>query len=145
MNKFIYFLYLFIFLDGNYFLFLHLNFQNMNIEQFRETCLALPFVTEDMPFDDTVLVFRIKHKIFGAILLDRTELVVLKCDAEYAIELREQYPEIEGAYHWNKKYWNQIFLNGSVPDDLINALCRHAYNEVNKKLAKKDRLPFLTE
>lgn len=117
----------------------------MNIEQFREHCLALPYATEDMPFDDTVVVFRLKGKIFGAILLDRPEYVVLKCDATYAIELREHYSEIEGAYHWNKKYWNQISLNGAVPDELIISLCSHAYNEVNNKLPKKDRVPFLSK
>ncbi len=131
-----------VFLGKTLFLLLHLIFEIMNIEKFREVCLALPYATEDMPFDDTVVVFRIKGKIFGAIILDRTELVVLKCDAEYAIELREQFSEIEGAYHWNKKYWNQISLNGSVPDDLIISLCRHAFDEVNKKLPKKDRIVF---
>lgn len=112
----------------------------MNIEQFREHCLALPYATEDMPFDDTVVVFRLKGKIFGAIILDRPSIVVLKCDPVYAIELRERYSEIDGAYHWNKKYWNQIDLNGIVPDELIVELCRHAYAEVNKKLPKKDRV-----
>lgn len=112
----------------------------MNIEQFREHCLALPYATEDMPFDDTVVVFRLKGKIFGAIILDRPNIVVLKCDPVHAIELRERYSEIDGAYHWNKKYWNQIDLNGIVPDELIIELCQHAYAEVNNKLPKKDRV-----
>lgn len=112
----------------------------MDIELFREECLALPYVTEDMPFDDTVVVFRLKGKIFGCITLDKHDLVVLKCDPEYALELRAEYAAIEGAWHWNKKFWNQIRLDGSVPDSVIVTLIRHAYDEVNKKLPKKDRV-----
>lgn len=112
----------------------------MNIELFRESCLALPLVTEDMPFDETVVVFRLKGKIFACIGLDKPNMVVLKCDPEYAQELRAQYLCVEGAWHWNKKYWNQIVLDGEMTDAQIVALIRHAYQEVNKKLPKKDRV-----
>lgn len=112
----------------------------MHIEQFREICMALPLTTEDMPFDDTLVAFRVHGKIFGCLLLDQPDMVVLKCDSERAIELRGTYSAIEGAYHWNKKYWNQIHLNGSVPDELIRELIEHAYQEVWKKLPKKLRL-----
>lgn len=47
---------------------------------------------------------------------------------------------IEAAWHCNKKYWNQIRLNGSVPEGLLLELIRHAYQEVNKKLPKKERV-----
>ncbi|MCQ2335538.1 MAG: MmcQ/YjbR family DNA-binding protein [Paludibacteraceae bacterium] len=112
----------------------------MNIEIFRDECLKLPCATEDMPFDDTVVVFRLKGKIFGCIALDRPDVVVLKCSEARALELRAVYSAIEGAYHWNKKTWNQISLDGSVPDDLIRELIRFAYDEVNNKLPKKDRV-----
>ncbi|MCQ2345883.1 MAG: MmcQ/YjbR family DNA-binding protein [Paludibacteraceae bacterium] len=114
----------------------------MNIIEFREHCLSLPYSTEDMPFDDTVVVFRLKGKIFGCISLDQHDRIVLKCDAEYALQLRELHPEIEGAWHWNKKYWNQINLNGNLPDDLLKRLVRHAWDEVNSKLPKKERVDF---
>ena len=112
----------------------------MNVEGFRELCLAQPFATEDMPFDDSVVAFRLKNKIFAAIILDRPNIVVMKCEAERAEQLRAEYPAIAGAYHWNKKYWNQIELDGSVPDELIGELCRHAWSEVNKKLPKRERI-----
>jgi len=112
----------------------------MDIEQFRVLCLNEIEATEDMPFDDTVVVFRLKGKIFGCIGLDRPDMIVLKCDSEYAEELRIAYSGIEGAYHWNKKYWNQISLNGQVPDDLIKSLIHHAWAEVNKKLPIKERI-----
>lgn len=112
----------------------------MNIEQFRDYCLSLPMATEDMPFDDTVLVFRLKGKIFGAVILDIPNLVVLKCEPEYASELREHYSAIEPAHHWNKKYWNQIHLDGQVSDELVKSLCEHSFKEVNKKLPKREQL-----
>ena len=72
----------------------------MNIEEFREYCLSLPNVTEDMPFDENVLVFRLHGKIFACVAMDRPDLATMKCDPEKAIELREQYNSIEGAFHW---------------------------------------------
>ncbi len=112
----------------------------MDIEKFREYCLSLPCVTEDFPFDETVLVFRVKNKIFACVCLDKPELGVLKCDPEYAIELRDHYMAIEPAWHWNKKYWNQIWFNRDVDDKLIYDLAAHSYSEVVKKLPKKDQI-----
>lgn len=113
----------------------------MDIERFREECLSLPFVTEDMPFDDSVVVFRLKGKIFACIPTDVPNLVVMKCDPSYALDLRARYTAVTGAWHWNKKYWNQIDLScGGVTDDLVVPLIRHAYQEVNKKLPRKDRV-----
>lgn len=112
----------------------------MNIELFREDCLSMPFATEDMPFDDSVVTYRLKGKIFACILLDKPDLIVLKCDPEYALELRAQYLCVEGAWHWNKKYWNQITLNGELTDLQIYELIRHAYSEVNKKLPKREQI-----
>lgn len=111
----------------------------MNIEEVRECCLSLPQVTEDFPFDETTLVFRIEGKIFAMVDLENTEWFVLKCEPEYALDLREKYPEISGAWHMNKKYWNQLNLFGTLSDMLIQDLIRHSYNEVIKKLPKKIR------
>ena len=112
----------------------------MNIERAREFCLSLPQVTEDFPFDETTLVFRIGGKIFAMLDLENTEWFVLKCQPEYAIELRERYPDIAPAWHMNKKYWNQLNLYGNLPDDLVQALIQHSYDEVVKKMSKKQRL-----
>lgn len=111
----------------------------MNIESVRNCCLSLPYVTEDFPFDETTLVFRIKGKIFAMIGLDDPRWVNTKCQPDYAIELREQYSEITGAFHMNKTYWNQLDLYGNLSDELIEHLLRHSYDEVVKKLPKKTR------
>lgn len=114
----------------------------MNIELIREYCLSKRGVTEDFPFDEVTLVIRVMDKMFVLLSLDKPDYVAMKCDPEYAMELREHYLEIEGAKHFNKKYWNQINLQGVVPDSLIRELIDHSYNEVIKKFTRKMRAQF---
>ena len=109
----------------------------MDIEQLRDYCLSLPLVTEDMPFGDTTLVFRVRGRIFALTDLERPTLVSLKCDPELAIALRERHEGIAGAYHMNKKHWNQLNLFGMLPDELVQSLIRHSYNLVVSKLPRK--------
>lgn len=111
----------------------------MNIESLREYCLSLPLATEDFPFDETTLVFRVVGKIFAMTDLDRPDMVSLKCNPDYALQLREEHPEISGAWHMNKKYWNQVNLSGHLEDELVQGLVRHSYAEVVKKLTRKER------
>ena len=85
----------------------------MNVESIREYCLSLPGVTEDFPFDESALAFRIYGKIFAMIDLDDTKWFVLKCEPERALQLREEHAEISAAWHMNKKHWNQIDLTGT--------------------------------
>ena len=106
----------------------------MNIEEIREYCLSLPMTSEDMAFGEEYLLQRVCGKIFACIALERSESLVLKCDPAYAVELRERYREIEPAWHWNKRYWNQHSLHGSLTTDFIKSLIRHSYREVVKKL-----------
>lgn len=116
------------------------NLENvMNIESIREYCLSLPLVTEDFPFDETTLVFRVLGKIFACLDLERPDLVTMKCHPDYALELRENHSEIEPAWHWNKKYWNQVNLTGLLEDEIIQGLLRHSYSEVVKKLKKQEK------
>lgn len=118
----------------------------MNIEEVREYCLSLPMTSEDMAFGDDYLLFRVNGKIFGCIGLVRTDYFVVKCDPDYAIDLRDNYREIEPAWHWNKKYWNQISLEGTLRSDFIKSLIRHSYSEVVKKFPRRFRAahPALT-
>ena len=109
----------------------------MNIESVREYCLSLPQTTEDFPFDESTLAFRIEGKIFAMVDLDKTEWFVLKCNPERALELRDRYMDISPAWHMNKKYWNQLNLYGALPDKLIRTLICHSYNEVVKKIPKR--------
>lgn len=110
----------------------------MNIEDARIYCLGKQGATEDFPFDETTLVFRVENKIFAITDLDNTEWFCVKCDADRAIELRDSYPQIAPAWHMNKKYWNQMDIE-RLPDSLVCELIDHSYNEVLKKLPKKIR------
>ena len=112
----------------------------MNLEEFREYCLSLPYVTEDMPFGEDVLVFRICNRIFVLTNLESVPLrVSLKCNPERAIKLREQYPEqIIAGYHLNKKHWNTVLLE-VLPPTLIKEMIQHSYDQVLAKVPKKER------
>lgn len=112
----------------------------MDIESVREYCLSLPHATEDFPFDETTLAFRIGGRIFAMIDLERTEWFVLKCNPDMAIELREKYAEIAPAWHMNKRHWNQINLFGYLSEELICSLIRHSYSLVLQKLPKALRI-----
>jgi len=103
----------------------------MNIEEIREYCLRNPDVTEGFPFNDTALVFKVAGKMFALLdLSEESRGITLKCDPELAIELREQYREVTPAWHFNKKHWNTVQLDGSIPDKEVFSWIDHSYNLV---------------
>jgi len=110
----------------------------MNIEELREYCLSIKNATEDMPFKDEYLIFKVLGKWFAVIPLNDYELnISVKCDSAKAIELRERYNCIEPAWHFNKKYWNSIILNRDMNDETVKYWVRHSVEEVVKKMPKK--------
>lgn len=112
----------------------------MNIEEAREYCLSLKNVTESFPFDDVSLVFKVENKMFALISLDAEEpKITLKCSTDYVEELRERFKAVEPAYHFNKKYWNSIYLERDMSDDQICQWIRHSFREVIAKLPRKIR------
>lgn len=114
----------------------------MDIEAAREYCLSKKGVTECLPFDEVSLVMKVMDKMFVLIDLESANKISMKCDPEYALELRERYEAIEEAYHFNKKYWNQIFLDSDADDKLIKHLIDHSIEEVLKKFTKKMRAEY---
>ena len=112
----------------------------MNIEEIREYCLSLPMVTEDMAFGEDHLLFRVFNKIFACLSLDHDRIVALKSDPDFARELRDKYSDITPAYHWNKKYWSQLYLDGALQPELIKSLLSNSYCEVVAKLPRKYKL-----
>lgn len=112
----------------------------MNVEEIRQYCLSMKGVTEGFPFDSDTLVFKVMGKMFALLPLEHAERISLKCDPDYALELRERYPEeIQGAWHMNKKHWNMVFFNGGLPDSLVRKLVVQSYELVVKGLKKADR------
>ena len=112
----------------------------MDVEQAREYCLATPGVSEDFPFGEDTLCLRVAGKIFALIGLDSERLSVnLKAEPDYALELREQHPEVQPGYHMNKKHWNTVDFEGSLDGRMLRHLLDHSYEQVVKTLKKGER------
>lgn len=111
----------------------------MNIEEFRDYCLAKKLVSEEFPFDHHTLVFKVAGKMFALTDVDYFESVNLKCEPEKAVELRERYFEVAPGYHMNKKHWNTVSMQGDLPDHLIKEWIDHSYALVVQGLSKKLR------
>ena len=111
----------------------------IDLESIRNYCLKKKGkITEEFPFDEEVLVFKVFGKIFLLTNINQVPLSVnVKCDAERAIELRKRFEWIIPSWHMNKKMWNTLEIDGRVPEKLLFELIGHSYDEVSKKLPKK--------
>jgi predicted DNA-binding protein (MmcQ/YjbR family) len=107
----------------------------MDIESFRDFCLSNKGVTEEFPFDEQTLVFKVMGKMFALTDVDFFKSINLKCDPEWAVELREQYSAILPGFHMNKKHWNTVTIDGSLSDSMIKKLIKHSYNLVVERLS----------
>ena len=117
----------------------------MNIEEFRKYCLSKKGVTEEFPFGEVTLVFKVMGKMFALTNLDSDFSVNLKCDPVLAIDLREQYSSVLPGYHMNKKHWNTIIIDGRISNKLIYEWIDHSYQLVVDQLPKtiKNKLTIL--
>ena len=111
----------------------------MNIEELRAYCISKKGVTEDFPFDETTLVFKVMGKMFALTDLEGELSINLKCDPEKAIELREIYSCVLPGYHMNKTHWNTVKIDGTVAANLITGWIDHSYELVVEKLTKKQK------
>ena len=114
----------------------------MHIEQLRDFCIAKKGVTEHFPFDNVTLVFKVMGKMFALSGLDNwekgEEKINVKCNPDWAQELRGEYEGIKPGWHMNKRLWNTVTINSSdVSDDLVRELINHSYDLVVKGLTKK--------
>lgn len=114
----------------------------MNIETARDYCLSKKGSEECFPFDEKTLVFKVMGKMFAVLMLDNPDMIVVKCDAGYACELRDRYNAVEPAWHFNKKYWNQIHFNSDVDDKLLCSFIDHSLDEVVKKFTRKMKAEY---
>lgn len=120
------------------------NFRAMTIDEIRSFCLKQTHTTEEFPFDQDTLVFKVLGKIFALCPLEKWEegapSITLKCDPEYAIELREQFSCIIPGFHANKKHWNTIYLESkAISSELLFKMILHSYEMVIKNMTKKQQ------
>jgi predicted DNA-binding protein (MmcQ/YjbR family) len=109
----------------------------MNIETLREYCLSKPGAEETLPFGPDTLVFKVNGKVFLLAGLDSDPLQFnVKCDPDKAIELREEYLSVLPGYHMNKKHWNTVVVDGSVPAKQLREWIDHSYELVAGKKKK---------
>ena len=113
----------------------------MTIDIYYDYCLSKKGVTEHFPFDEDTLVFKVGGKMFALSSLKEWEngkpSLNLKCDPDWAQELRGQYDEIEPGYHMSKIHWNTIAVNSEISDTFVKELIDHSYDLVFKSLTKK--------
>ncbi len=116
----------------------------MNLETLRTYCLSLPGVTEDLPFGEDTLVFRVKGKIFLLTsLTSEHPSFNIKCDPDKAIELREQYDFVKPGYHMNKKHWNTISMEGHLSESLVKPWIKDSYDLIVASLPAKVRAELI--
>ena len=96
----------------------------------RKLCLSFPGAYEDFPFGEVSSVFKVEKKLFAISALEASPLVVsVKCEPELAEHLRGSYPgKIVPGYHLNKRHWNTVLCDGSLPDDMVRDMVEDSYD-----------------
>ena len=108
-------------------------------------CAAKPGAVEDYPFGDDVAVFKVAGRIFALVPLGGAPgSVSLKCDPDLAVGLRGRYAGVTPGYHLNKRHWNTVALDGSVPSEEVLDLIDHSYDLVVARLTKAQRDQLIT-
>jgi predicted DNA-binding protein (MmcQ/YjbR family) len=109
-------------------------------DQVRAICTAQPGAVEAYPFGPNTAVYKVGGKMFALVPGDpEPPHVSLKCDPDWSEVLRKAYPAVRPGYHLNKKHWNTIALDGSVPDEEVEELIAHSYELVVESLPEHVR------
>ena len=112
----------------------------MDPRDLKALCLGFPGAVEDFPFGDEVSVFKVGGKMFAASHLDSEPLQVsVKCDPEIALRLRADHPAVAPGYHLNKRHWNTVTIDGSLPDQMLSEMVTDSYDLVVASLPKARR------
>ena len=106
----------------------------MDLEQLREYVLGLADVEETLPFGPDNLVYKVFGKMFLLVGMDNHPLQFnVKCDPDLALELREEFAAVIPGYHMNKKHWNTVMVDGSIPSKQLLGFVDHSYKLVRGK------------
>ena len=122
----------------------------MDIEQVREFTLSLFGVTEDQPFGDDIITFRLEGKIFVCLWLgggkhdmrDPEPRFALKLSPERNEELRAEFMAVSPAYYWNKKHWSDVYYE-QLDDALVKEWIKESYMLIASKLPKAVRSKYI--
>jgi predicted DNA-binding protein (MmcQ/YjbR family) len=112
----------------------------MDAPGLRDHCLGLPGATETFPFGSEVSVFKVAGKIFAIAPLARAPLEVsVKCEPLLAEQLRAVHPAVRPGYHLNKRHWNTVTVDGSIPDEMLGDMIEDSYDLVASRLPAAQR------
>jgi predicted DNA-binding protein (MmcQ/YjbR family) len=99
--------------------------------------LNKPETSEGFPFGPEVAVYKVHGKMFALIGMENNETRInLKCDPAEAEQLRMVFDAVLPGYHMNKKHWNTVIINGSIPDGEMKRMIDNSYRLIVKKLGK---------
>ena len=99
----------------------------MDILDFREYVLSFYDVEETTPFDDSTLVYKVAGKGFGVVDMDDLTHIVIHHSPEVGEALRDKYSQIIPAWHFNKRYWSSVRMDGDLPEKLVRELIKESY------------------
>ena len=109
-----------------------------DLEKFREYCLKKKGVTEEFPFGDDTLVYKVMGKMFALAGLDETDFSFnIKCAPENIIDIRAKYPAVQPGYHMNKNHWNTVRVDGTISAKELKSMIDESYDLVIQSLTKK--------
>ncbi len=112
----------------------------LTLEDIRYYCASKKGTREDFPFDFTTLVFKVGPKMYGLTSIESDGLFInLKCDPRLSLELRSRFVAVKPGYHMNKKHWNTVIIDGTIPDEDIFRMIDHSYDLVYRKLPRRVR------
>ena len=118
----------------------------MNYKEAKDYLLSKPEAIEDYPFYPDVLVPKVRGKMFAT--LSETDGIAemnLKCDPDEALALRDIFPSVKPGYHMNKKHWNTVVLDDSIPPNEIKRMIDNSYLLVVSKLRRLDRIALMAK
>jgi predicted DNA-binding protein (MmcQ/YjbR family) len=108
--------------------------------ELRAHCLSFPGAEETFPFGPNTSVFKVGGKIFALSRLGADQLrVSLKCEPGLAEQLREAHAEVIPGYHLNKRHWNTVIVDGSLPEQMIREMIEDSYDLVVSELPERRR------
>jgi predicted DNA-binding protein (MmcQ/YjbR family) len=111
----------------------------MERHDLRAYCLSKLGAREDFPFGEDVAVLKVADKMFALLPVSGPVSISLKCDPAWAVVLRDTYPAVTPGYHLNKRHWNSLLMDGTIPDEEVQEMIDHSYDLVVKSLTQAQR------
>lgn len=124
---------------------------NQDAEQY---LLSKPEAGVEYPFGDDIKVFKVKNKMFATLAIGKMSKgdgeksywwLNLKCDPDEAVMLRDIFSSVIPGYHMNKRLWNTIILDDSIPQGEIERMMDNSFKLVVSKMTKKDQQSIILQ